>query len=433
MRSKMIKVMHPVLGKPMLSYVLETAASLKPSRVAVVTGKNSGIVNDLIGKYLFDTVTQTERLGTGHAVLMAKDVFSSSKEPLVVVYGDNPFLQAETISQLVKTFYETKASSSVLTIEAKDPHGYGRILKNEVGDILEIKEEKDCSDLQREITEVNSGCYCFETAELFNALEKVKPNNKQNEIYLTDVIGILVQSGKKVVPVKIYDEWQTLGVDSRKKLALANQILKDRINDHWMAEGVTIVDPANTWIESDVKIGPDTTIWPGTYLKRESIIGGDCQIGPNAIIDNSKIGNNVSLRFADIKDSEVKDDANLGPFCYLRNGTVIDTGAKVGTFVEVKNSAVGTKSKVPHLSYIGDAQIGKNVNIGAGSITCNYDGIKKSGTKIGDNAFIGSDTLFVAPVDIGEGAMTGAGSVVRRDVAENEVVAGVPAKVIRKK
>lgn len=433
MRSKLVKVMHPVLGKPMLTYVLETAARLEPLSATIVTGKDGKIVNDLVGNFNFKTVTQTERLGTGHAVLTAKDLYAGVEEPLVVVYGDNPFLQSETVAKLVEAYYTSEAFASVLTVEATDPHGYGRILKDKTGNILEIKEEKDCNEEQRKITEVNSGCYCFNSKQLFKALDRVKPNNKQNEIYLTDVIGIMVSNGQKVVPIKILEEWQTLGVDSRQKLALANMILRDRINEHWMTEGVSIVDPRNTWIGSDVIIGADTTILPGTHIQGTSIIGGDCLIGPDTIIADSKIGKGCNAQFAVIKDSEVFDNVNLGPFCYLRGGAFISDGAKVGTFVEIKNSLVGPKSKVPHLSYMGDAVIGKNVNIGAGSITCNYDGTKKSKTTIGDNAFIGSDTLFIAPVEVGKDAMTGAGSVVRQNVAQNEVVAGVPAKKIKGK
>lgn len=433
MRSKLIKVMHPVLGKPMLAYVLRTAAALEPSKVAIVTGKDSSVVNSLVGEFNFETVTQTERLGTGHAVMMARELFENSDEPLVVVYGDNPFLQAKTIAELVNVYYETQSFASVLTVQAQDPHGYGRILKDSSGNILEIKEEKDCNDEERKITEVNSGCYCFNSQELFKALDQVRPNNIQNEIYLTDVIGIMVKNGQKVAPIKIYDEWQTLGVDSRQKLAQANAILRDRINERLMAEGVSIIDPQNTWIESDATIGPDTTIYPGTYIKGATVIGADCQVGPNTIIENSKIGNGCVIQIAVIKDSEILDKANLGPFCYLRGGAVISDGAKVGTFVEIKNSLVGPQSKVPHLSYMGDAEIGKNVNIGAGSITCNYDGSKKSKTIIGDDSFIGSDTLFIAPVEVGKNATTGAGSVVRQDVADNEVVAGVPARKIKDK
>lgn len=433
MKSSISKVMHPVLGKPMLSYVLETARTISPSKTAVVIGRGSDIVKKLIENYGFKAILQRERRGTGHAVSMAEDTFGKLEEPLVVVYGDNPFLQPQTIKKLVDEFNKNKASASVLTIEPEDLHGYGRIIRNKTGGIEAIVEEKDCSFSQKSIKEVNAGSYCFAAKELFGALKEVKSHNKQNEFYLTDVIGIMVNKGLKVVPVKISEEWQIIGVDSRKKLAFANRILKQKINDKWMEEGVTIIDPETTWIESAVTIGKDTVILPGTFLKGNTIIGEFCQLGPNCVLEDTTVERNSKIEFAVIKESHIGENAKIGPFCYIRNETVVENGVKIGTFVEMKKSRVGKNSKVPHLSYIGDAEIGENVNIGAGSITCNYDGTKKNKTYVGDNAFIGSDTLFIAPVKVGKGAVTGAGSVVRKDVENNEVVVGMPARRIRKK
>lgn len=433
MKSKTPKVLQPIMGKPMLSYVLETAESLKPAEIVVVVGHGQEKVVKVLDGGKFKTAVQSEQVGTGHAVLCADGMLKNNNGPLVVLYGDNPFIQATTLERLVRAFSENDAAASLLTVDTMDPKGYGRIIKDKEGMITKIVEEKDANEDQKKIKEVNAGSYCFDTAELFRILETLEPNNRQKEIYLTDVIEKIVLQNKKVAPVKAEFEWETLGVDSREKLARANAILRSQINSRIMSQGVTIVDPDTTWIDNDVKIGNDTTILPFTFIYGETEIGEDCRIGPSVTIENSSIGNGSQVIYSTIKNSEIKDNVNIGPFSSVREGAFADNDVRIGSFVEIKKSKIGNKSKVPHLSYIGDAEIGNGVNVGAGSITCNYDGVKKNKTTIEDGAFIGSDTLFVAPVKIGKGAVTGAGSVVKKDVVAEEIVAGVPARRLKKK
>jgi bifunctional UDP-N-acetylglucosamine pyrophosphorylase/glucosamine-1-phosphate N-acetyltransferase len=433
MKSKTPKVLQPIMGKPMLSYVLKTARDIQPEKIVVVVGHGQDKVVKVLDGGTFTSVVQEEQLGTGHAVLCAADILAQGGNPLVVLYGDNPFIRATTIDKLVNTFLENKAAASILTVEAADPKGYGRVIKSDAGMINKIIEEKDASVEQRKIKEVNAGSYCFDSQKLFKALESLEPNNNQKEIYLTDVIEKFVLAGENVVPVKAEFQWETMGVDSREKLAQANAILRDQINKRLMAEGVMITDPSTTWIDNEAKIGNDTTILPFTFIQGKTEIGQDCKIGPNVIIENSKLGNECSVVFSVIKESKIGNNVQLGPFCSIRKDTQAEDFSKIGTFVEIKKSKVGKKSKVPHLSYIGDAEIGYDVNIGAGSITCNYDGVNKNQTIIEDGAFIGSDTLFVAPVKVGRGAVTGAGSVVKNDIGTDEIVAGVPARHIKRK
>lgn len=433
MKSAIPKVLQPILGIPMLRYVLKTVESLKPVKSAIVLGNGKENVQKAVDLDGYTIVTQKERLGTGHAVLSADKELSSSPHPTVVLYGDNPFLQASTIKELVSAYYSGEFGASILTVRATDPAGYGRIIRDSNDNLSSIVEEKDADQKQRLINEVNAGSYCFNTRKLFEYLSDVKPHNKQKEIYLTDVIGIMVDSGHKIQPVMADNEMETMGIDSKNKLAAANALMRDKINSKFMEEGVTIQDPLSTWIQPDVEISRDTVILPNTLINGRTSIGEECIIGPNTLIEDARIGNRAKIQFAVVKESSIGSDTSLGPFCYLRNQAVINDSAKVGTFVEIKKSSIGKKSKVPHLSYMGDAEVGEDVNIGAGSITCNYNGKTKHKTKIGDNAFIGSDTLFVAPVNVGEGAVTGAGSVVKKDVDVKEVVAGMPARKIRKR
>lgn len=433
MKSKTPKVLQPVLNRPMISYLLDTSKLLDPKKIVIVVGHGQEKVKDVIGNHKVEITIQEKQRGTGDAVLSAKNNFREMSHPVVVLYGDSPFIKKETIERLVDNYTSEKSAISILTINVSDPTGYGRIVRSGDGRINRIIEEKDANVEQKEIKEVNTGCYCFEPNLLFGTLETLKPNNNQKEIYLTDVIEKAILANKKVVSIQTNDEMEIYGIDSRQKLARANAMMRDKINNSLMDDGITIIDPDTTWIGDDVKIGNDTTIMPNTFIREGTQIGADCEIGPNVIIKNSKIGKGCSVVNAVIIESIIEDDVSIGPFSYLRKGTYVKNNSKVGTFVETKNATINSNSKVPHLSYMGDVEIGENVNIGAGSITCNYDGVSKNKTVIEDGAFIGSDTLFVAPVKIGKGAVTGAGSVVRKDVSPKEVVAGVPAKHIKEK
>ena len=383
MKSKLPKVMHQVAGKPMVCHVVEEAGALNPTRLILVVSPNNQPVKDCLSENEVEYAVQEEQLGTAHAVLQASALLQNFEGNILVLYGDTPLIEASSLRELVTFHEETGASATVVTAQLDNPFGYGRIIRSESG-ITGIIEEKDASPAQRSIKEVNSGMYCFKSQALFEKIKEVKADNRQKEYYLTDVIGLLVGEGALVEGFELEPE-HIFGVNSRSELALANQLINNRIVNKWLDNGVTIIDPANTYIEKDVEIGAETIIYPYSVLRGKIKIGASCEIGP---------------------------------FAHLRPGTVVGDKGKVGAFSEVKNSLIGTGSKVPHLSYIGDTEIGEGVNIGAGSITCNYDGRKKHKTVIKKGAFIGSDTMLVAPVTVGENAYTGAGSVISKDVPD---------------
>ncbi len=399
MKSKISKVVHKVAGKPMISHVTQTAQALNPQKIIVVVSDNYEQVKSSVGEDVQYCI-QKEQLGTAHALLQTKDLFKDFTGNILVLYGDAPLVEVESLEEMLYFHEDTEAAATVITAEAGDPTGYGRIVRS--GErIAAIVEEKDANQDQRAIREVNSGMYCFNDKALFEKLLKVKPHNEQSEYYLTDVISMLVDEGAPVETFELPIE-EILGVNSRQELAQANLLMYQQIIHKWMSNGVTIIDPLNTYIERDVIIDNDSVIYPQTMIKGSTKIGSSCEIGPSCHIDNAQIGN----------------DCTVGPFSRLRPGTVLADKAKVGSFCEVKNSSVGKGSKVPHLSYIGDTTIEEDVNVGAGTITCNYDGSKKHKTHIKKGAFIGSDTMLVAPVTIGKNAFTGAGSVIGHDVPD---------------
>lgn len=415
MKSRMPKVLHRVCGKPMVGHVLDTAALLGAEKQVVVIGYGGEEVQAALeGRCMF--AWQTEQLGTGHAVMQAEELFLNYTGLVMVLCGDTPLLTKELLENLLAEHRKSENTATVLTAYLADPTGYGRIIRSAEGYVHRIVEQKDATVEECAVKETNTGIYCFESAELFPALYSITPNNAQGEYYLTDVIGLLVQDGKRVGAYMTTDAAQTMGVNSRTQLAEAEVILRDRIRLSWMESGVTLMDPASIFIDMDVTIEPDTTIYPQTWLEGKTTIGKNCVIGPQVHVTDSTIGEDVHLFFAHVKETRIGNHANIGPYVNLRPGTQLGDDVKVGNFVEVKNTVVGASSKLPHLSYIGDTTVGSRVNIGSGTITVNYDGKHKSRTVIEDDAFVGCNSNLVAPVTIGQGAYVAAGSTITKDV-----------------
>lgn len=426
MKSRLPKVLHPVLGRPMLAYVLDAVAGLSPERTVVIIGKGGEEVVKVVGEGNgISYAKQEEQLGTGHAANCARNALKNFKGDVLILNGDFPLVTAKTLKSFIKKHEKDEADVSFLTAFVYDPHGYGRVARNGRGNVDRIVEEKDASSDERKINEINSGTYCVKSAFLWKALSSLTPENSQKEYYLTDIIGIARGKSLKVSGIPVKDPGEVIGVNDRAQLAFAEGLLRDRINEALMAGGVTLVDPANTYISPGVKIGHDTIIYPGTYIYGDTVIGEGSFVGPGVWIEDSRIGNGVTVKMSSyITGVEIGDGVSVGPFAHLRPGAKIMEGAKIGNFVEIKKSTVGRGSKVPHLSYVGDAVLGTGVNIGAGTITCNYDGFNKYETIIGDNVFIGSDTMLVAPVKVGKGATTGAGSTITKDVPEGALAIG---------
>ncbi|GAW91657.1 bifunctional UDP-N-acetylglucosamine diphosphorylase/glucosamine-1-phosphate N-acetyltransferase GlmU [Calderihabitans maritimus] len=419
MRSRLPKVLHKVAGKYMVEHVLEALRGAGVKNIILVLGHEAELVKEKVARDV-EVAYQREQLGTGHAVMQAKALLPGDGEDVLVVCGDTPLLTAQTLKELIERHQENRAAVTILTSILPDPTGYGRIVRGPDGKVIRIVEEKDATPEEREIREINTGTYCFRQEELLSALEEIRPDNAQGEYYLTDTIDILIRRGLTVEAVQGSAE-ETLGINNRVQLAEAEKILRKRINCALMEAGVTILDPDSTFIDAGVEIGQDTVILPFTFIQGNTYIGSGCTIGPGVTVRDSRVGDNVSLQYSVVTESEIGDGCSVGPYAYLRPGTVLAPNVKIGDFVEVKNSRIGAGSKVPHLSYIGDATIGTGVNIGAGTITCNYDGEKKWPTKIGDGAFIGSNTNLVAPVEVGEDAMVGAGSTITRDVPAGDL------------
>ena len=437
MKSNLAKVLHKLDGRPLINHVGEIAEALNPRKIYVVVGHHAADVQQAVlhevdaEKAAF--VTQKQQLGTGDAVNAARELLEAQDSTLLVLSGDVPMIRAETLVELIKIHREFRgrgAACTVLTVRLKDPHGYGRVVRDENGMFERIIEQKDAGPEQLEIDEINSGIYCFNTRKLFTALSQIHNNNAQGEYYLTDVPKILLDAGEDIAIFQCSDPREVEGVNDRRQLADMEKQIRRRTVAKLMTEsGVTFIDPKAAYISARATVGRDTVIHPNVTIEGDSVIGEGCVIRSGTRIHFSKIGNNVEIRDnCLIRDSEVGDFCTLGPMAHLRGHAVMADKARVGNFVELKKTNLGRGSKASHLSYLGDATIGEKTNIGAGTITCNYDGKNKHQTHIGDGVKIGSDTMLVAPVSVGDGAVTGAGSVVTKDVAEGETVVGVPAK-----
>ncbi|WP_044747327.1 bifunctional UDP-N-acetylglucosamine diphosphorylase/glucosamine-1-phosphate N-acetyltransferase GlmU [Bacillus alveayuensis] len=415
MKSRLYKVLHPVCGKPMVQHVVDQVSKLKLDKIVTIVGHGAEMVKSELGDCC-EYALQQEQLGTAHAVMQAAPYLENKQGTTIVVCGDTPLITAETIEALFKHHIDTNAKATILTAIADDPSGYGRIVRDEKGHVAKIVEQKDANEDELKITEINTGTYCFDNAYLFKALKNVSNDNAQGEYYLPDVIEILKDQGERISAYQTNSFEETLGVNDRVALSKAEAIMKKRINEQHMRNGVTIVDPDNTYISADAQIGRDTVIYPGTMINGKAVIGEDCEIGPNSEIKDCHIGNHTVIRHSVAHDSEIGNHVNIGPFAHIRPQSNISDQVRIGNFVEVKKSSMGNGSKASHLSYIGDARVGADVNIGCGSITVNYDGKNKHLTKIEDGAFIGCNSNLIAPVTIGKGAYVAAGSTITTDV-----------------
>ncbi|MGM9569741.1 MAG: bifunctional UDP-N-acetylglucosamine diphosphorylase/glucosamine-1-phosphate N-acetyltransferase GlmU [Phascolarctobacterium sp.] len=418
MRSKYPKVLHKVGGKPMLQHVIDAATLAGCDEKVVIVGHEAELVEKMVGTQ-GKIALQAEQLGTGHAVMQTAEALKGFTGTALILCGDTPLLEGEELKKFCEAHKASGAAATVLTAIMGDPFGYGRIVRDEKGNVQAIVEQKDATEEQKAIKEINTGIYCMECPLMFDVLATLTNDNAQGEYYLTDVLEKLNQAGQKVGGVITEDSDMVMGINSRKQLSVAESVMRQRILDKLMDSGVTIMDPASTFIEGSVKIGRDTIIYPYTWLEGSTVIGEDCEIGPNARFTNVKIGNGNHLQFIYGHDCEVKNNVTAGPYVHLRPDTVISDGVKIGNYVEVKNSNVGEGTKLPHLTYIGDSDIGSGVNMGCGCITVNYDGKKKHRTVIGDNAFVGCNTNLVAPVTVQANTYIGAGSTITKEVPEN--------------
>jgi bifunctional UDP-N-acetylglucosamine pyrophosphorylase/glucosamine-1-phosphate N-acetyltransferase len=413
MRSRTPKVLHELCGRPLISYPLRLAQTLS-DRVVMVVPPDAAGVRALAGSDV-TLVEQRERLGTGHAVLQAREACPKTGA-LLVLAADMPLLLLETLERLVEHHRASGAAATVLTAIAERPQGYGRVLR-QGGKVKRIVEDRDATDDQKKITEINTSVYCFDAKRLWPALAEIKPDNDQGELYLTDVVGVLARAGAKVEAVTVAEPVEAMGINDRKQLAALATIQRRRILERLMTEGVTVVDPASTYIDDTVTIGPDTVVHPQTVITGATSIGGECVIGAGSHVSDSRLAERVTVKpYTIIETAVIEEDATLGPFCHLRPGCHIGAGAEIGNYAELKKSRVGRKTKMHHVSYLGDTTVGDDVNIGAGMITANYDGYRKHPTFIEDGAFVGTNSSLVAPLTIGAGAYVAAGSVITKDV-----------------
>jgi bifunctional UDP-N-acetylglucosamine pyrophosphorylase/glucosamine-1-phosphate N-acetyltransferase len=427
MKSDLPKVLHPVGGKPMVLRGVETAQCLTQRPPVLVIGHGAEAVQAAIGDQA-QFVLQAEQLGTGHAVLQAREVLENQTDLVAVFYADMPILTAETLQKLVDAQKNNLGPVSLITVTATDPRGFGRIVRNQDGSVLGVVEERDCTPEQKLIRELNVGVYVFQSAWLWDALSKLTPSPK-GEYYLTDLVQMATDEGRFVVGLEVEDLDEVIGVNTRVHLSEAESALRRRINTRWMLQGVTIIDPATTYIHEAASIGHDTVIYPNTQIWGQTVIGANSVIGPNSQIQDSTIGADCVVKGSVVEEAVMEDHVEIGPYAHLRKGAYLSRGVHMGNFGEIKNSKLGPNTRMGHFSYIGDAEIGEDVNIGAGTITANFDGVHKHKTIIGDHVFIGCDTILRAPVTIAHNAKTGAGSVVTRDVPEGHISIGVPGRL----
>jgi bifunctional UDP-N-acetylglucosamine pyrophosphorylase / glucosamine-1-phosphate N-acetyltransferase len=423
MKSSRSKLLHEIAGHSMLSYAVTAATTIQPEHIVVVVGH----LREQVEAHLAEiaphvlTAVQEEQLGTGHAVQVALGQLADLTGDVMVTMGDVPMLTGETLAALLLEHRTQQAAATVLTAQVPDPTGYGRILRDAEGTVTGIVEHRDADDTQRDITEINSGIYVFDVAALRSALTELVPANDQGELYLTDVLSVVRDAGKPIGAYFIDDVWQTEGVNDRIQLSQMNAELNRRILERWMREGVTVVDPASTWVHGSVDIAPDVILLPGTSLEGATSVAAGAQIGPDTTLIDVEVGENAVVTRTQASLSVIGPGANVGPFAHLRPGTTLGSGGKIGTFVETKNARIGAGAKAPHLSYLGDAVIGEGANIGAGVIFANYDGLTKSTSTVGAHSFVGSNSVLAAPVEVADGAYIAAGSTITGDVGPGDL------------
>ncbi len=430
MKSRKPKALHTVCGKPMLEIVVESARSAGSAPVVVVVPSDSTAIREALGDKCLYAV-QKEQLGTGHALMQAQATIPDC-DNIVVMAGDTPLLRHETLAEMTRTHIATEAPITMLTSSHTEPEGLGRVVRGHDGKIAAVVEQKQADPETLDIREVNAGAYCFNSSWLWDNLPCLKPSST-GEIYLTDLIEVAVTQGLEVASLALDDGSEAFGINTRVELSRAESMMRDRILRRWMMEGVTIPDPESVYIDYAVQIGLDSVILPNTHIKGRVAIGEDCEIGPNSIVVDSQIGDQCKIVSSVVEEAVLESDVHVGPFSHLRRGTYLESEVHIGNFGEIKNSRIGRATKSGHFSYIGDADVGANVNIGAGSITCNYDGQEKHRTVIGDDVFIGCDTMMVAPVTIGDRSYTGTGSVINKNVPPDSGAIGAPARIRTKK
>lgn len=423
MKSDLPKVLHQVTGLSMLEHVYRSVQAISPEKQVTVVGHKAELVQaELEGRSVF--VLQSEQLGTGHAVMMAEPELADLDGQTLVIAGDTPLITGESLADLIKFHVNHKNVATILTAEADNPFGYGRIIRNKYDEVTKIVEQKDASDFEQQIKEINTGTYVFDNKRLFEALKAINTDNAQGEYYLTDVIGIFRQAGEKVGAYKLRDFNESLGVNDRVALATAERVMRDRINTAHMLNGVSFIDPTTAYIDSDVELAPEVVIEPNVTIKGKSIIGARTLVTSGSYIVDSAIGLDAVITNSMIEESTIADHVTVGPYAHIRPDSSLATGVHIGNFVEVKGSSIGENSKAGHLTYIGNAEIGQEVNIGAGTITVNYDGKNKFKTTIGNHAFIGSNSTLIAPITIADNALTAAGSTINKDVPVDAVAIG---------
>jgi bifunctional UDP-N-acetylglucosamine pyrophosphorylase / glucosamine-1-phosphate N-acetyltransferase len=427
MRSLLPKVLHPLAGQPMVTHVLDAAAAAGAHDVVLIVGHGAEQVRAALGDRVRYAV-QAEQRGTGHAVLQGCPLLSPTTARVLVLYGDTPLLRPETLRALTGAARE--ATIAVLSMELADPTGYGRVLREPDGRVVGVVEERDAPPALRAVREVNVGAYVFDAAWLRARLPALPPA-PGGEIYLTDLVALAAGEGRRVCAVPLADAAEGLGVNDRLQLAQAEAVLRARVRERHLRAGVTLVDPTTTYIDAAVEIEPDTVVHPHTFLRGRTRIGAGCEIGPSSQLDDTVVGDRCRVVWSVLEEATLADDVRVGPYAHLRPGARLGQGVEIGNYAEVKNSTLHERVAQHHFSYLGDAEVGRDTNVGAGTITCNYDGVQKHRTEIGADVFIGSDTLLVAPVKLGDGSATGSGSVVTHDVPPGKLAYGVPAKVRR--
>ena len=420
MKSKMPKVLHKVCGKPLSKWVIDASKAAGADKVCAVVGHKAETVKEVLGD-VCEFALQAEQKGTGHAVMQAIDVIKNSKGEVVILNGDTPLITAETINKAIEYHKNNGNQATVITAILDDATGYGRIVRDNDGSVLKIVEQKDASEEEKKINEVNSGMYVFDAQSLVYALDKITPNNAQGEYYLTDTLEILLSAGKKIGGYAISDNDEIRGINDRVQLNEAEKIMQKRINEYHMRNGVTMRNPESVYIEVGVEIGNDTEICQNVTIKSGTKIGSDWVIGSGSMLDRAVIHDGVDVLSSVILESEVDEGTHVGPFAYIRPNCHVGKEVKVGDFVELKNSNIDDGTKISHLTYIGDSDVGKRVNFGCGTVTCNYDGKKKYRTTIGDDCFVGCNTNFVSPINVGDGVYIAAGSTITEDIPENSL------------